>query len=249
MTSLAFSLPSLANEVPIIAVHTRIGSDGGVEDPGLDPAESMLSGFFCPNTLADNSEDNETYHSHQWVVVAQSGKSNVQLFAFPATTPSVDETSGEFNVDSTKLPPFCHYLTAVLEFPANGRICDVGFYGDDGKSSLSASLDSGSGKEGSQSLGVLFQTELHLQLWLVKYDSVRWERVQSSDFLMESSRVNISCRTAVATSDRAGESPKGPLLMARSKCCDSKYVWTQNQSLTVTSQIRQARGRPGIRTR
>jgi hypothetical protein len=62
-------------------------------------------------------------------------------------------------------------------------VVDMSFYGNDGKSSLSSGMDSGTGKEERQSLGLLVArelgpTEVSLQVWLVPYDTTTFFPVE-----------------------------------------------------------------------
>jgi hypothetical protein len=77
------------------------------------------------------------------------------------------------------------FLSALLQLPPNHFVVDLCFYGNDGKSSLSSGIDSGTGKEERQSLGLLVAREvdadpaaISLQVWMVPYDSVTFLPVE-----------------------------------------------------------------------
>jgi hypothetical protein len=68
-----------------------------------------------------------------------------------------------------------------LVLPAEYRLKDIGFYGDDGRSSLFSDEDTGSGREGRQGLGLLVERfvtdKVHTELWLLKYDDLCFQPI------------------------------------------------------------------------
>jgi hypothetical protein len=57
---------------------------------------------------------------------------------------------------------------------------EVGFYGDDGKSTLFAGNESGNGKEGRQALTLLVEDGSEQELWLMNYESLQFDVLQKS---------------------------------------------------------------------
>ena len=147
------------NGVQSCAIHPRIGIETfSCED------EALLEGAFRPMTT---SEDASFSCSRQWTVVALSrtlknGQQGIQLIILPLGT------SNRF------------VLCQCLVLPENYIIKEVGFYGDDGKSTLFSGEESGNGKEGRQSLGLLLENGLEQELWLIPYDKVLFEVIPTS---------------------------------------------------------------------
>ena len=219
-----------------MAIHSRLGRDACLTDDPL--AESILDdesvselgskSFFCPMISSDFVDASNygctTFDCRQWSVVCQAGQSNdshgpcesIQFFAIPLgwKDPSAmnEQTSmgddDEAEDDETvTVAPF--YLTTKLMLPPNCFVRDVAFYGDDGKSSLSSGIDSGTGKESRQKLGLVISRRVTLQssvqsyqsepleLWLVPYDNLQWQPVPSESLLLEARDVLNSCSAKV----------------------------------------------------
>lgn len=148
------------------AVHSRIG----VETFDVDD-EAKLEGSFRPLT---SSGDPMFSCCRQWTVAAlarqlHDGQQGVHLIVSPLGKDFV--------------------LSRCLLLPEDLVIKEVGFYGDDGKSTLSAGKEHGNGKEGRQALGLLVESGSELQLWLVRYDRVQFEVIPVSQ---EGSTLDLS---------------------------------------------------------
>lgn len=74
----------------------------------------------------------------------------------------------------TGIKPFC--LQAHLDVDDGYEIISMGFYSDDGNSTLSPNLDiDADSNEGRQSLGLVVKNEVHEELWKFHYDSVLFD--------------------------------------------------------------------------
>jgi hypothetical protein len=71
-------------------------------------------------------------------------------------------------------------LSRCLALPEGVVVTEVGFYGDDGKSTLFAGNESGNGKEGRQALSLLVEDGSEQELWLINYERMQFEVVQKS---------------------------------------------------------------------
>lgn len=129
------------------------------------------------------------YISHQWFVVARSvnvAKDNlVQLVAFPGL---------ECKDDDLSMARPSYYLTGFMKMPKGSVVKELGFYGDDGNSSLSVgSSDKNDVElcrpEGRQALILLVHREAKddnmtdggfaEELWSVKYDELVFRAVNT----------------------------------------------------------------------
>jgi len=142
------------------AIHSRIG----VETLALE-SESILEGAFRPLTT---SSDESFACSRQWTILAfpvhsDSDRQGIQLILFPLGIKKRD-----------------FVLSRCLSIPSQCTILDIGFYGDDGKSSLAAGKDTGTGKEGRQAMALIIKQDSQQSLWLINYDSVRFDVVPFS---------------------------------------------------------------------
>ena len=96
---------------------------------------------------------------------------------------SDEEDAEDFDYKQACQIPF--YLGARLVLPPQYQVKEITFYADDGKSSLSAGSDSGTGREGRQAIGLLVScpvteketTNLSEELWLFRYDSVPFHHI------------------------------------------------------------------------
>jgi hypothetical protein len=196
-------LPHFTGPAPTsVAIHPRVGRDAVLDDPDEDDEEEEPT-YFLPR-VAKHSYATlpECLDCRQWSIIAQAHENTVQLYCLPLGWNESAE-DGDLEEEVTDDLPF--YLTAKLVLPSSGFVREVGFYGDDGKSSLSSGNDSGSGKEGRQKLGILYQEE-QLELWLTSYDSLLWQAVPFESILMDPSEVEGHCtRTVQAMPDISEE--------------------------------------------
>lgn len=200
-----------------VAVHTRIGRDAMLDEPDEDEREEEPT-YFLPR-IAKHPYDNlpDCLDCRQWSIIAQAQKSIVQLFCLPL---GWKESSEEGYLEEGEVEDIPFYLTAKLVFPSSGLIKEVGFYGDDGKSSLSSGNDSGSGKEGRQKIGILFQEE-KIELWLTPYDSLLWQAVPFESIFMEASQVDQQCTKMVQAIPEISKEDEEML--------DTEVLWAQSK--------------------
>jgi hypothetical protein len=180
-----------------MALHMRVGADR-LDYDALNQqdqeGESTPKSFFLPKAHTSESDEGDYCYCRQWSVVATAQENAILLHAIPlGWKPSEDDTLDK--VDGDNQIPF--YLTTMLGLPFGGSIRDIGFYGDDGKSSLSSGNDSGTGKEGHQKLGVLYEIEGQLDLWLISYDRIRWQSVHFYNELLDASNVRTFAAVAL----------------------------------------------------
>ena len=149
----------------LLAVHTRIGA--GYSYSSSCDTSSDTRGFFLPKT---NEDDPAVEECPLWTVFARSLGTTVELIAIPGST--------RFAPDAR------FYLRAIMAMPKGHEVTNIDFYGDDGNSSLSPTLDENSEiKEGRQSVGFLVKyndfvsQEVRTELWLFRYDDILWVRV------------------------------------------------------------------------
>lgn len=158
----------------LMALTMRLGRGGAVSES--DPfGDDETCGFFAP--LCGTETDPSAATFRQWTILAQVAEAAatasadplhcfVQLFAIPLTwTDTEDEDDSDEHGVATRV-----FWTTRLALPPKCLVRAIAFYGDDGKSSLSSGVDSGSGKERRQALGLLVQRAETLELWLVPYD-------------------------------------------------------------------------------
>jgi len=129
----------------------------------------------------------------------------------------VDDSSGASDCGV----PF--YLTTNIILPPGHRVLDMGFYGDDGRSSLSSGLDSGTGKEGRQALGLLLGCrEESIELWLLPYDCLTFQafptKKDSKQIFLDEGEIDSKCQVfaRARTSVDDGEEEEG-FVYAKSK--------------------------------
>ena len=168
-----------ASSKGIVAMTTRIGS-GGIDPAQVAYGEAEPDGFFQPSLDLDRD-------CRQWSLLSQAdhdnleGNDTVHLYAIPLswTDPAMDDLDDEDDMSIGIVGS--HFGAATLSLPSGYTVCDLGFYGDDGKSSLSSGVDSGTGKEGRQGLGLLMSRDVDdttsLELWLLSYDQIHFDSV------------------------------------------------------------------------
>ena len=175
--------------------QTDIWTDGDEDSEELT--------FFRPTIFENKNTVGVTKtgleQCRQWFIVAQGHKNIIQLFCIPLGWNKYGDSDEDGNGESMDFP---FYLTSKLILPQGGSISDIGFYGDDGKSSLSSGMDSGSGMEGRQKLGFLYEehstSSASLGLWMLSYDSLYWQVVPSNDsVLIGPTKVHEQCTRRV----------------------------------------------------
>jgi len=193
------------NEECKIATHSRVGRDikSNIFLDDDDEEEEEDRTYFLPNI---NSESNHyanlspifgLENCRQWFVVAQAHGSTIQFFSFPLgwkeSNNDVDYDDCERDDENINFNDVPFYLTSKLNLPAGGQILKIGFYGDDGKSSLSSGVDSGTGIEGRQSIGFVYRQNSHTELWTTTYDSLLWQAIPFDHMLLSSAQVDSNC--------------------------------------------------------
>jgi hypothetical protein len=153
-----------------VALTTRLGA-GGLSEEGLAYGEEPPTGFFAP-TMTDSAHQRDGRLDRQWILAAQTmepQQSNQQqhketgsvvcMYALPipargASTLDCDADDDDDDyLESDDQNVFV--LSTTFSFPAGYRVCDLAFYGDNGKSSLFSGVDGGCGKERRQALAAL----------------------------------------------------------------------------------------------
>ncbi|VEU37480.1 unnamed protein product [Pseudo-nitzschia multistriata] len=115
------------------------------------------------------------------------------------------------------------YLTSKLLLPKGGQVLQIGFYGDDGKSSLSSGNDSGTGMEGRQKIGFIFQKyspSSTKELWTTTYDSLSWQAVPFDPMLLNASQVDANCSKKVvqlSVGESCDSDDEDSILLAQSR--------------------------------
>jgi hypothetical protein len=177
----------------------RIGRDvPASSDPWgeEDSNEEAEKSYFAPRVCSKDSspDEAETSYCRQWSIMVQVQDNKVLLFAIPLGWRDPEDEDMEFDEEEAAegaAIPF--YLAAKMTLPPGGSIRDVGFYNDDGKSSLSSGNDSGTGKEGRQKLGILYQQQQDdsskLDLWLASYDDLIWQSLPFEATLIDGSQI------------------------------------------------------------
>jgi hypothetical protein len=151
----------------------------------------------------------------QWFLIAQASKTIIQLFCLPLGWTQKDPDDNDTDRDDIS-----YYLTAKLILPAEGYILQIAFYGDDGKSSLSSGMDSGSGMEGKQKIGFIYQNSSSssvTELWTTTYDSLLWQAVPFDSMLLNASQVDSTCSRNIVPISLAEEYDEEEVLVAHSK--------------------------------
>lgn len=211
-------LPRLSGR-SVVATHSRIGRDFNDESSiwdGDDEDDEITC--FVPKISQEINHANLPIYGldkcRQWFLIAHAFGNVVQLFCLPLgdkqTVDDCDEEDDDQNVDIK------FYLTSKLVFPHEGSVRDIGFYGDDGKSSLSSGQDSGTGMEGRQKLGVIYQSSSSaVEVWMTSYDSCLWQAMPFDPMLLNPSHVDTHCTRDVVRVDAAAG--KDFVLYAESK--------------------------------
>ena len=223
------------NEECKIATHSRVGRDlksSSFWDDEEEEAEEDRT-YFLPkideksNRYANLSHVSGLENCRHWFVVAQAHGNTIQLFSLPLgwkggneSTDSSEYNTGDETSDSNDIP---FYLTSKLILPVGGQVLKIGFYGDDGKSSLSSGVDSGTGIEGRQKIGFMYRKNLDAQcttdLWTISYDSLSWQAVPFDPMLLSCSQVDSNCTKEIAPiwSEEGHDEEEDGFLYARCK--------------------------------
>lgn len=196
------------NEECTIATHSRVGrdSESTVFWDDNDEEEEEDRTYFLPKI------DNESNHyanltpisglenCRQWFLIAQAHGNTVQLFCLPLgwkQNNDADYEEYDTEDENSEIDDIPFYLTSKLILPTGGQVLKIGFYGDDGKSSLSSGVDSGTGMERRQKIGFMYQTNTQApfktELWTTTYDSLSWQAVPFDPMLLSFSQVGRNC--------------------------------------------------------
>jgi len=145
--------------------------------------KSAIEGAFHPLTT---SADDSFSFSRQWTVVAflvqlSNTRQGINLILFP--------------LGKNKF-----VLSRCLSIPSYYVIKEIGFYGDDGKSSLNTGKNRSPGKEGRQALGLLLKRGSEQFLWLVNYDEIKFAVLPHSkeDVRVDLSKMKVNLESSVS---------------------------------------------------
>jgi hypothetical protein len=201
-----------------VAIHTRIGRQPMIGEFWHDEDESGEDRTFFLPRVAKHSLAYlpECLNCRQWSVIVQANKNIIQLYSIPLGWEEAGDKGDSFEEAKSDIP---FYLTTKMNLPQGSVIRDIGFYSDDGKSSLSSGNDSGTGKEGRQKLGFLLESADTIELWLLTYDNLLWQAVPSDSILLHPSEVQENCTcNVVATPEGFDEDEHADdsVLMAQS---------------------------------
>jgi hypothetical protein len=243
----------------IVATHSRIGRDYDTKHSVWDSDDDDDERTYLLPIIADemnhtNFPISSLDRCRQWFLIAQAYGNVVQLFCLPlgwrhtvaaGEDDAIDEDYGD-NSDRNSNCTF--YLTTKLVFPQGGSIQDLGFYGDDGKSSLSSGQDSGTGMEGRQKLGVIYHhSSSSVELWMTSYDSCVWQAMPCEAELVNPTEIDTSCTLNIVRTPRTGSTDPGYETMddvtvsyADSKCgeCRVKRVKSRTIDETISHPFR-----------
>ena len=244
----------LSSSCTMMALHMRIGRDdftgGDDEQDDVDENDAQATNtFFFPKVCWDKNhpDDATMMYCRQWSIVATVHENVVQLFCIPLgwrDSSDADNPGNDDDEDDEENNNIPFYLSAKLLLPSGGTVRDVGFYGDDGKSSLSSGNDSGTGKEGSQKLGILYQPhdddDLKVQLWLASYDRIVWQGVTFQTTLIDASQLELFATwkmQPIVQGEEIGQDEENMVLFVQSKSCRTAATmscffsnWFFNQS-------------------
>jgi len=237
------------NKKCTIATHSRIGRDSASCSVFWDEEEEEEEKtYFLPkvcyksNQYANLSPSSGLENCRQWFMIAQASENVVQLFCLPlGWKQKEDPDDRDFdtedeNNDEDTIP---YYLTSKLILPAEGYVLQIGFYGDDGKSSLSSGMDSGTGMEGKQKIGFIYQKSSSssvIELWTVTYDSLLWQAIPFDSMLLNAKQVNDTCSQNVLPISVAEDYDGDEVLFAHNR------VVSENLSADVCELLIPKRG-------
>ena len=148
------STTSLLTDICTIEVSLPQASNGQLpaihSRIGQASFEGEVAGAFSPKM-----KDGSTHLSRHWSLVAFPSGSFVQILLVP------DDAN--------------NMLSGAFALPDNVSVLEIGFYGDDGKSTLFSQDSDASGKEGRQALGLLVRTGDDEAFWVIPYDDLLFE--------------------------------------------------------------------------
>lgn len=212
-----FFLP-LHSGASIVATHSRIGRDFDTRRSVWDSDEEddqktcflpKIADGINPADLPISSLDK----CRQWFLIAQAYGNIVQLFCLPLgwrqNVLGEDYFDEDDDDNNDRNFNFSFYLTTKLVFPQEGSVRDVGFYGDDGKSSLSSGQDSGTGMEGRQKIGVIYHSSSSVELWMTSYDSCVWQAMPFDSVLVNPALIDTCCTLNIVRTPRTGSADHG----------------------------------------
>jgi hypothetical protein len=232
-----------------VAIHTRLGKDGPSQEDEYAEDENEDEGFFSPNVEEGKDlPEIPHYDSRHWSVIAKTGSPTedrenytVKLYLIPHgwSDPNddiEDEDALGYGINEEDQAQECgvpFYLTTEIILPEGYRVLDMSFYGDDGRSNLSSGLDSGTGRERRQGLGLLLgngsssgPSDETIELWLLKYDALTFQVVpakkDSKQVFLDDSAIDSQCQAHVqpAQGQEEEEEPaEQGVLFAKSKFC------------------------------
>ena len=220
------------NEECKVATHSRVGRDMKSSiflDDDDEEEEEEARTYFLPkiddesNHYANLSSKSGLENCRQWFVIAQAHGTTIQLFCLPlGWKQNNDEGDYDIEDENSNKNDIPFYLTSKLILPDGGQVLKIGFYGDDGKSSLSSGVDSGTGIEGRQSIGFMYQkksqTPSTTELWTTSYDSLSWQAVPFDPMLLSFSQVDSNCtKEIISISLEESRDEEDGILFARCK--------------------------------
>jgi hypothetical protein len=228
-----------------VAIHTRVGKDGSAEDDEYGEDEEDEEGFFSPKISAGKSlPDIPSFDCRQWAVIAKTSSPTetrdgyaVKLYMIPNGWKSLAVEDDNYDTlgcdieeeDGSNECGVPFYLTTEIDLPSGRRVLDMGFYGDDGRSNLSSGLDSGTGRERRQALGLLLgcgaesdSTEESIELWLLPYDNLTYQVIpakkDSKQVFLDDGKVDHHCKVAAQPlTNLEDECPAEGVVYAKSK--------------------------------
>lgn len=230
-----------------MAIHSRVGRDSSNQEYERYGEEDVEEeGYFEPRVVEGGPLPGIShFNCRQWSVIAKTNSPTesresytVKLYMIPHgwsdSTDNPQDDSLAFGMEPDDTPRDCgvpFYLTTEIILPPEHRVLDMGFYGDDGKSTLSSGLDKNSGRERRQALGLLScsktsveSSEDSIELWLLPYDHLGFQVVPAKKdskqiFLDDGdigseSQVHAKARTSL---DDEGEEEEDGVVFAKSK--------------------------------
>ena len=205
-----FSLPNKGASK--VTMQTRVGTDMDVLDvDGWADTSELEESCFLPHivTQADDLANHTNLERcRQWLVVAKWQDNWIQLYCVPLL--------------GNDRPNPQYVLTARLQLPEDRKILSLGFYGDDGKSSLSAGNDGGTGKDGPYDVAFLAKKpESSIPtLLFVPYAGIGWQALTFDSLASEYELSEECCYDIIEDSegiDEGDDMPSNNTVVAQSK--------------------------------
>lgn len=239
-----------------VAIHSRVGKGAPQleDDFNGELDETDNGGYLSPSVLPMESLPGITnFDCRHWSIIAKTCAPSdedqsyaVKLYLIPhdwVDPMEEEEDDGEFGlgIDAGDLGAGCgvsFYLTTEVVLPAGGSVLDMGFYGDDGKSNLSSGLDSGTGVERRQALGIILSRQelpspaKSIELWMFRYDDLTFQVIKtkrdSKQIFLDDGEIDGQCRVlAQAQSSDDDEAEDGCLLATSKSVAESRYLVEQ----------------------